>query len=321
MLIPFALPLVLSLVAPPPHHSARDQPVERMGVITRRSLVVQTLPLATFAQWPRRAAAESVDPFFDRLRARYILLRPGETTFEAADIVDSNPINKGSSERGLTPKGAEQVRHAAEALRSLGVDSPVVFFDNGARASQTADILARELQIPRARMEPEFRWLEARGLGALDGTGAAAAARSVRRLDSLDIDNRTEPSDDGTPSDSVNDVFSRLRNTIAKIEQTYGSGDFVIVGGDASVLSILAAAACGVDLREHSRFELRPGEFFDLHALRRDVEAGRFEERAAAAEPSEQEVAAGRAVLRELGPRIFSETEAGAWVLGPGVRR
>ena len=51
----------------------------------------------------------------------------------------------------------------------------------------------------------------------------------MRALDELDIDNRPEESDDGTPSDSVNDVFSRLRNTVAKIEVNYAGGDFVIV--------------------------------------------------------------------------------------------
>ena len=84
--------------------------------------------------------------------------------------------------------------------------------------------------------------------------------------------------------------------------------------------SVLAAAACGVDLREHSRFELRPGEFYDLAELVRDVDSGRFQ----AAEPqwySEEEILRGRAALRELGPRIFAETEAGSWVLGPGVKR
>ena len=39
-----------------------------------------------------------IDPLFGRLRNRYILMRPGETTFEAADIVDSNPINKQNSQ-------------------------------------------------------------------------------------------------------------------------------------------------------------------------------------------------------------------------------
>ena len=47
----------------------------------------------------------------------------------------------------------------------------------------------------------------------------------------------------------------------AAVESSYAGEDFIIVGGDWTVLSVFAAAACGVDLREHGRFELRPGEW------------------------------------------------------------
>ena len=226
-------------------------------VIARRALL-HVLPLAPLWR-PFSSSATSIsDPIFGRLRNQYYLFRPGETSFEAADIVDSNPINKGSSERGLTSKGREQVRRSAQALRALGVDSPTIWYDNGARAMQTADIISTELFVPRARMEPEFRWLEARGLGVLDGTSLRMTAEKVsslhalpttcshpssssspcakaplpappplpsnlpnipsphkvRALDALDIDNRPEPGEDGTPSDSVNEIFSRLRNTV-----------------------------------------------------------------------------------------------------------
>ena len=127
------------------------------------------------------------DPRFSRLRNRYILFRPGECVFEAADIVDSNPINKQSEERGLTSKGREQVRHSVKALK--------------------ARCAAAGLMIPRKDVEPEFRWLEARGLGALEGGSLQEACAILRKLDAEDIDNAAEPTDDGTPSDSVNEVF------------------------------------------------------------------------------------------------------------------
>ena len=43
---------------------------------------------------------------------------------------------------------------------------------------------------------------------------------------------------------SVNGRHSRRVIQIAKIENSYAGGDFVIVAGDASVLSVFAAAAC-----------------------------------------------------------------------------
>ena len=294
------------------------------GVCARRAVLLHALPLALVQMRaaPSAAAAEPryIDPLFGRLRNRYILLRPGQTTFEAADIVDSNPINKGGNERGLTQLGREQVIASAREMQARGVDSPIIFYDNGARASQTADVLGRELTISRNRMEPEFRWLEARGLGALDGSNLRLASKQLRALDEQGVDSAAEEADDGTPSDSLNEVFVRLRNTVAKVETSYSGDDVVIIGGDATVLSVLAAAACAVDLKEHARFTLPPGGFFDLRELVAEVRAGRY--RAAdVPPPSDAEVAAARMTLREMGPRLFSETAAGAWVLGPNVRR
>lgn len=286
---------------------------------SRRALLVQAISFAALSACPNAAVA-SVDPFFERLRARYILMRPGETMFEAADIVDSNPINKGDNFRGLTTKGQQQVIETSQRLRALNVDPTAVFYDNGARASQTADILSRELKIPRARMEPEFRWLEGRGLGALEGTSLREALAKTRQMDREDIDNAAEPAEDGTPADSVNDVFSRMRNTIAKIEQTYGAGDFIIIPGDSTVLSVFASAACGCDLREHAKFELPPGSFYDLSQVVRDYQAGSFTPIEPTV-PSPEEILAGRERLRREGPSIFATSEAGSWVLGPGVRR
>jgi len=288
-----------------------DAPVE----LPRRALLQTLFPLAaTFGFFSQLAAARVIDPIFSRLRARYILLRPGETTFEAAGMVDSNPINKGSSTRGLSDKGRNQVLESAKALKAAGVE-PTIFFDSGVRATQTADILSQELSIPRNRIEPEFRWLEARGLGALDGTDLKQANLKMRAMDAIDINNYPPESEDGTPSESVNDVFSRLRNTIAKIENTYGGGDFVIIPGDGTVLSVLAAAACGVDLREHPRFELPPGAYYDLRELCKEWREGRFEEKPAFVGGTDEEVAKGRAALQQEGSALFSETAAGSDLL------
>ena len=88
---------------------------------------------------------------------------------------------------------------------------------------------------------------------------------------------------------------------------------------DATVLSVFAAAACGADLREHARFQLQPGEFFDLAELQRQVRAGEFEERKVSP-PSDEEVRQGRAQLREMGSRMFSDTAAGSCLCCSCVR-
>ena len=157
-------------------------------------------------------------------------------------------------------------------------------------------------------------------MGELDGTDLRTATAAINTLDAIDIDNAATPTDDGTPADSINEVYSRLRNTITKIENTYGGGDFIIVAGDAAVLSVFAAAACGVDLRQHENFLLRPGEFYDLRELVPAVKEGRFEPMALRA-PTDEEITRGREALRQLGPKVFADTEAGSWVLGEGVLR
>ena len=91
---------------------------------------------------------------------------------------------------------------------------------------------------------------------------------------------------------------------------------------DATVLSVFAAAACGADLRTHNAYTLRQGEFFDLRELVADVRAGRYEPRVGEQAPTTAaEIAEGRRRIREMGPRMFSDTDAGSWVLGPGARR
>ena len=190
---------------------------------------------------------------------------------------------------------------------------------------------------------------------------ATRSTKSSAACATLSSRSRTR-TDEALPQTSVNLPFAFVEppgEPEPALPCRYGGGDFVIVGGDATVLSVFAAAACSIDLREHSRFELRPGDFYDLRDLVREVRsrpdlpriasrrpisdlppsrvrcgelraprisarsqvrAGRFEA-AEPSVPSESEVALGRAALREMGPPIFAETEAGSWVLGPGVRR
>lgn len=268
---------------------------------------------------PAQLRKEVIDKkLSQRLVNRYILLRPGETTFEAAAMVDSDPINKMSKDRGLTKKGRAQVSASAKELKRLGI-MPYVFFDIGARASQTAYILKEELGISENNMQPEYLFLEARGWGEWDGAELKEATARMREIDNNDINGIPEASDEGAPTDSLNDVFCRMRNTILKCENSYAGADIVIIGGDSSVLSVFAAAACEVDLQDHFHFELPQGGFYYLPEIQRDVKAGNFSD-AELFEPTLESVEAGRAELRRIGPKLFEAKGAGWWVIG-GERR
>ena len=81
---------------------------------------------------------------------------------------------------------------------------------------------------------------------------------------------------------------------------------------------MFAAAACGDELTEHTRYELPPGDFWDLRELQREVRQGTFRPIVWDA-PSDEEAGRGRAALRDMGAgRLFTETAAGSWVIGCG---
>ena len=173
----------------------------------------------------------------------------------------------------------------------------------------------RQVRALKPHFDAELESLkERRGWGALEGTELRAARAKLLALDALDILNTPEPTDDATPPDSVNDVFVRLRNCIGALENKYPGQEFLVVGGDANVLSMFAAAACGWDLREHGRFTLRPGEFFVLKELQEQVRNGSFVPMALN-EPTARDIAEGRRALIEIGPKIFGETGAGSEIL------
>lgn len=65
---------------------------------------------------------------------------------------------------------------------------------------------------------------------------------------------------DGTPNESVNDVFVRVRQAISVTEQQYTGQDVLLIAPDSDVLSVLQAAVLGTDLRQHARYSFRPGQ-------------------------------------------------------------
>jgi len=230
--------------------------------------------------------------------------------------VDSNGVNKGQYKRGLTQKGIEQVSKSAAALNARGIVPIRVFYDNGARASQTAAIISEMMKISWRRIDPEFRFLEARAMGIFEGAELQEAKAKLREIDVDYTNTPPEAGFDGVESNSLNEVFCRMRNCIQGAEAKFSGEDVIIIGGDSTVLSVFAAAACGMDLSEHWRFELPPGGFFYLPELVRDVNAGNFQ-CSVLQPPTNESIAAGRAALREIGSSaLFTTTHAGYWVMG-----
>ncbi|KAG0575572.1 hypothetical protein KC19_5G013500 [Ceratodon purpureus] len=205
-----------------------------------------------------------------RLVNRYYLVRSGESTFETRGLINTNPVAKTSVDSGLSEEGKKQTVQAAKSLRELGAcdDSCWIWPSITQRAYQTAEIIAYVNNINRSRIVPEYSFLDARGLGAYEGKGLAAV-NEVYDIDALSSNLRPPPYTDGTPNESVVDVFVRVTQLMSILETQYFNETIVIVAPDSDNLSVLEAGLTGLDLRRHRELAYAPGEvrFVDAQRL------------------------------------------------------
>jgi broad specificity phosphatase PhoE len=82
----------------------------------------------------------------------------------------------------------------------------------------------------------------------------------VYASDSISPDIKPPPISDGTPNESVADVFVRVTQLMSILETQYSGDTVVIVSPDSDNLSILQAGLIGLDLRRHSSLFFQPGE-------------------------------------------------------------
>lgn len=82
---------------------------------------------------------------------------------------------------------------------------------------ETAEVLANELNIRRERINPEFSFLDARGLGVLDRKPLKDVMATLRVIDMFDTNGKPPPNEDGTPNESAEQVFVKVseRSSIA----------------------------------------------------------------------------------------------------------
>lgn len=218
---------------------------------------------------PPPAAARSGLPLFplaEPLVNRYLFVRAAESAAAAAGVAATNPVERLSATlHGLTPRGREAAAAAATHLADkLDVSSDAwIYADVGAGAYETATHLAEGLGVRPERLVPEFAFLEARGVGALNGAPretveAALAAGEAAGGTAW----RPAPAEDGTPNESVEEVFVRGRQWLAKMETQYFCDTIVVVAPDSSVLQVLEAVlrASPGGVADHTAYAYAPGE-------------------------------------------------------------
>lgn len=84
-----------------------------------------------------------------------------------------------------------------------------------------------------------YSFLDARGVGALEGLRLGTVYQQVWDGDSLDANWRPPKGYDGTPPESTGDVLTRLRQLLSITETQYVGEDVVIITPDSDTLSIL----------------------------------------------------------------------------------
>ncbi|KAG2502041.1 hypothetical protein HYH03_000535 [Edaphochlamys debaryana] len=200
----------------------------------------------------------------DVLNNRYFLVRAGESYAESFGEPLTNPVWKTSERHGLSEFGKEQVlRGIIPELSKLGSceDGSCWLWPSITQNSyQTAEVVAYVLGVGRSRIVPEYSFLDARGLGALERVRLDTALEAIAEGDSLDSNWRPPKGEDGTPHESAQDVLVRMRQMMSITETQYSGDDVIIISPDSDCLSVLQAAVLGVDLRQHRRYAFRSGE-------------------------------------------------------------
>eukprot|EP00903_Cladosiphon_okamuranus_P019237 g17690.t1 len=242
------------------HPSPSAAAVSRGGFLTALGSSA-ALAAAVVASAPEEAGANGMLDFPPaRLNNRYFLMRSGQGGADKEGRVQSHPIDKLHMDNSLTEQGVEEAQRAAGVLASLGVSDAYIWADISSRAQDTAKILAQELGIRQERVVPEYSFLNPRGMGIFDGGEVASVVPTVYKEDANSLTWRPPPNTDGTPNESVEDVFVRVRQLMSKLETQYQGENVIIVGADSDCLSVLQSFVLGEDLGKHSKYYLRPGE-------------------------------------------------------------
>ncbi|XP_010444138.1 PREDICTED: uncharacterized protein LOC104726884 [Camelina sativa] len=259
-------PAVTTAAHAPPSSERYQIPLSLLSspqIITRRDLfktlsVCIATPSLTVAPANARGLFQ-MPPL--RLSNRYYLVRAGESDYESLGIINTNPVAKTSVDSGLSEKGKKQTVRAALQLKAMGAcDRNCWLWPSiTQRAYQAAEIIASINGISRSYIVPEYSFLDARGLGAYEGKKLDSISE-VYALDSISMKTKPPPISDGTPNESVSDVFVRVTQLMSILETQYSEDTIVIVSPDSDNLSVLQAGIQGLDLRRHSELYFGPGE-------------------------------------------------------------
>ncbi|KAL2935997.1 Fructose-2 6-bisphosphatase TIGAR B [Bienertia sinuspersici] len=187
-----------------------------LSITTPFSLLISQIPILPSSNADARGLFQ-MPPF--RLNNRYFLVRAGESEYESLGVINTNPVAKTSVDSGLSDIGKKQTIRAALELKKMGA------FDGNCwiwpsitqRAYQAAEIIASVNRVNHSNIVPEYSFLDARGLGAYEGKPLESVSE-VYASDGISPSIKPPPIDDGTPNESVDDVFVRVTQLMSILE-------------------------------------------------------------------------------------------------------
>ncbi|XP_059070568.1 uncharacterized protein LOC131860206 [Cryptomeria japonica] len=120
---------------------------------------------------------------------------------------------------------------------------------------------------------PEYSFLDARGLGKYEGR-SLDDINEIYAADLISPNARPPPFTDGTPNESVADVYVRVTQLMSILETQYSSQNVIIISPDSDNLTILQADASvylfsSFSNCRHSELFFNPGEvrFVDIRTI------------------------------------------------------
>jgi broad specificity phosphatase PhoE len=199
------------------------------------------------------------------LHNNIIFIRAGESFADARHEIETNPVKKLRQDNALTSVGRQQAVDAAKTMAEMGFPATYIWTSNTERAYETANIIAREIQLGQNRIVPEYSFLDARSIGMFEGKNDVDAWRVVHEKDAQEgVKYKAPENNDGTPTDSISDVLVRGNQLLSTIESMYSGENVVVVSPDSEVLSVLFAALSTEDpdgtLPLHAKYGFRNGE-------------------------------------------------------------
>lgn len=179
-----------------------------------------TAALAVLAPPPASASLLSLPA--TSLHNAYYLVRAGESVADAAGRARSSPATKEASAAALSPAGRDQLAATTvPAAVKACAGGCWVYYSTTTAAAQTAQAVGGAAGLGLSRLVPEYTYLDARGLGGLEGGQAGAVADEVAAGDAGSPDWRPPPGTDGTPPDSLASVLARVVQSVSGIESKY----------------------------------------------------------------------------------------------------